>query len=167
MPQAVIQPLEVTDRHVVGAVNQRCKLYLRFWPRVVEVWSRRPSDMSDYAWCRWGRADAAVSISRPLPRVVGQSVPEVLSLASNRLRASREEIFEALQAEEITSAHRFVLAEIMAHIQVLEGRIVRFDAELLRNLHDAGYAVPLRLLQTLPGIDLMCAACFWWRLALT
>jgi hypothetical protein len=38
----------------------------------------------------------------------------VLSLASNRLRASREDIFEALQAEEITPAHRFVLAEIMA-----------------------------------------------------
>jgi transposase len=75
--------------------------------------------------------------------IAGKSVPEVLNLASNRLRASREDIFEALQAEEITPAHRFVLTEIMAHIEELEGRMARFDA---------------RLLQTLPGIDLMGAA---------
>lgn len=82
----------------------------------------------------------------------------MLSLASNRLRASREDIFEALQAEEITPAHRFVLAEIMAHIEELEKRIARFDAELLRSLRDAGYGMPLQLLQTFPGIDLMGAA---------
>jgi hypothetical protein len=45
--------------------------------------------------------------------IAGKAVPEVLSLASNRLRASREDIFEALQAEEITPAHRFVLVEMM------------------------------------------------------
>ena len=90
--------------------------------------------------------------------IAGKPVPEVLSLASNRLRASREDIFEALQAEEITPAHRFVLAEIMAHIEELEKRIARFDAELLRSLVDAGYGMPLQLLQTLPGIDLMGAA---------
>lgn len=90
--------------------------------------------------------------------IAGKSVPEVLSLASNRLRASREDIFEALQAEELTPAHRFVLTEIMVHIEELENRIARFDAELLRSLRDAGYGVPLQLLQTLPGIDLMGAA---------
>ena len=68
-----------------------------------------------------------------------RSVPDVLSLASNRLRASREDIFEALQAEEITPAHRFVLAEIMAHIEELEARMARFDTELLRCLQEAGY----------------------------
>jgi len=66
--------------------------------------------------------------------------------------------YEALQAEEITSAHRFCLTEIMAHIEELESRMARFDAELLRSLGVAGYATPLRLLQTLPGIDLMGAA---------
>jgi len=90
--------------------------------------------------------------------IAGESVPAVLSLASKRLRASREDIFEALQAEEITPAHRFVLVEIMAHIEELESRMARFDAELLRSLEAAGYAAPLRLLQTLPGIDLMGAA---------
>jgi transposase len=90
--------------------------------------------------------------------IAGKSVPDVLSLASNRLRASREDIFEALQAEELTPAHRFVLAEIMAHIEELETRMARFDKELLRSLVDAGYGMPLQLLQTLPGIDLMGAA---------
>jgi transposase len=90
--------------------------------------------------------------------IAGKSVPEVLSLASNRLRASREDIFEALQAEELSLAHRFVLTEIMAHIEELEASMARFDAELLRSLVDAGYQMPLQLLQTLPGIDLMGAA---------
>ena len=90
--------------------------------------------------------------------IAGKSVPDVLNLASNRLRASREDIFEALQAEDLTPAHRFVLSEIMAHIEELEVRMVRFDVELLRSLVDAGYGVPLQLLQTLPGIDLMGAA---------
>ena len=90
--------------------------------------------------------------------IAGKSVPEVLSLASNRLRAKREDIFEALQAEELSPAHRFVLAEIMAHIEELEARMVRFDQALLSSLVEAGYQVPLQLLQTLPGIDLMGAA---------
>jgi len=90
--------------------------------------------------------------------IAGKSAPEVLSLASNRLRASREDIFEALQAEELSLAHRFVLSEIMAHIEEIEARMARFDAQLLRSLVDAGYQAPLRLLQTLPGIDLMGAA---------
>jgi len=90
--------------------------------------------------------------------IAGKSVPEVLSLASKRLRASREEIFEALQAEELTAAHRFVLTEIMAHIEDLEARMDRFDKELLRSLVDAGYEKHLCVLQTLPGIDLIGAA---------
>lgn len=90
--------------------------------------------------------------------IAGKTVQEVLSLASNRLRASREDIFEALQCEELTQAHRFVLDEIMTHIEELEARMSRFDHELLRCLHEAGYGVPLQLLQTLPGIDQMGAA---------
>jgi len=90
--------------------------------------------------------------------LAGKSVPEVLSLASNRLRASREEIFESLQAEELTPAHRFTLTRTMNHIEYLEKEIACFDAELLRCLREAGYTIPLQLLQTLPGIDLIGAA---------
>jgi transposase len=90
--------------------------------------------------------------------IAGKSVPEVLNLASKRLRATREVIFEALQADELTQAHRFCLGELMAHIEELEARRDRFDAELLRSLNLAGYESALRLLQTMPGIDLMGAA---------
>ncbi|MGS0757040.1 IS110 family transposase, partial [Roseateles sp. GG27B] len=90
--------------------------------------------------------------------LAGKSVPEVLDVAGQRLRASRADLFEALQAEDLTPAHRFVAGELMAHIEELEVRMGRFDAELLRALTAAGYAAPLRLLQTLPGIDVMGAA---------
>src|SRR3970282_528229 len=113
-------------------------------------------------WRAWGVvvSDVHGQSDRAMIKALlaGKTVPEVLNLASNRLRASREDIFEALQAEEITPAHRFVLTEIMAHIEELESRIARFDAELLRSLQAAGYGAPLQLLQTLPGIDLMGAA---------
>ena len=36
--------------------------------------------------------------------------------------------------------------------------MARFDVELLRSLVGSGYEVPLRLLQTLPGTNLMGAA---------
>jgi transposase len=90
--------------------------------------------------------------------IAGKSVPEVLSLASNRLRASRDEIFEALQAEELTQAHRIALRRMMAHLEYLEQDIAGLDAELLRCLGEAGYTQSLQLLQTLPGVDLMGAA---------
>lgn len=85
----------------------------------------------------------------------GQPPHEVLKFASKRLKASREELFDALQGE-ITDNHRFVLDELMRHIEEIEARIARFDARLIEGLaaeHNA-----LVLLQTLPGVDLIGAA---------
>ena len=87
--------------------------------------------------------------------IAGQSVNAVLDLAG-RLRASREQLFEALQPEELSGPHRFVLQEVMAHIEELEARMLRFDQALIRGLD--GWQVQLILLQTIPGIDLMGAA---------
>ena len=87
--------------------------------------------------------------------IEGQSVNEVLNLAG-RLRASREQLFDALQPEELSGPHLFVLKEVMAHIEELEARMTRFDQALLQGL-DA-WQPQLILLQTLPGIDLMGAA---------
>ena len=50
----------------------------------------------------------------------------------------------------------FVLKEVMAHIEELEARIIRFDHALIQGL-DA-WRPQLVLLQTIPGIDLMGAA---------
>jgi transposase len=87
--------------------------------------------------------------------IEGKPMSEILDLAG-RLRASLAELFEALQPEELSSSHRFVLTEIMAHIEELEERMVRFEHELLRGL--TTWRPQLALLQTIPGIDLMGAA---------
>jgi transposase len=87
--------------------------------------------------------------------IAGKSMPEVLDLAG-RLRATREELFEALQPEELSGAHLFVLTEIMAHIEELEARMQRFELALLQGL--SAWQPQLRLLQTIPGIDQMGAA---------
>ncbi len=87
--------------------------------------------------------------------IAGQSPHVVLKLASKRLKASREDLLDALQGE-LTDSHRFVLGELMQHIEEIESRIARFDVRLLAELRDAHNA--LVLLQTLPGVDLIGAA---------
>jgi len=87
--------------------------------------------------------------------IAGQPPHKVLDLASRRLKASREEIFDALQGE-LTASHRFVLDELMRHIEEIEARIARFDTRLLNELESERNA--LALLQTIPGVDLIGAA---------
>lgn len=87
--------------------------------------------------------------------IAGKSAPEVLELASKRFKASREELFDAVQGE-LTPSHRFVLDELMRHIEEIEARIARFDARLLAGMDEQRNA--LALLQTLPGVDLIGAA---------
>ena len=87
--------------------------------------------------------------------IAGQAPHEVLRLASRRLKASREEIFDALQGE-LTASHHFVLNELMQHIEEVDARIARFDTRLLGELESERNA--LALLQTIPGIDLIGAA---------
>ena len=80
---------------------------------------------------------------------------EVLD-CKGRLRASREELFEALDTEQFSAAHRFVAHEIMEHIEQIEQRIARLDAYLLEGLKS--WQPQLKLLQTIPGIDEQGAA---------
>ena len=87
--------------------------------------------------------------------IAGQPINEVLACATNRLKASREELFEALQGD-LTPSHYFVLRELMQKIEELEARIARFDARLLEGL--VSQANMLALLQTMPGVDLIGAA---------
>ena len=87
--------------------------------------------------------------------IAGQAPQQVINLASRRLKASREEIFDALQGE-LTASHRFVLDELMQHIEEIEARIDRFDARLLAGLESERGT--LALLQTIPGVDLIGAA---------
>jgi len=85
----------------------------------------------------------------------GRPLHEVLD-RKGRLRASREELFETLGSERFSPAHRFVAAEVLAHIEELEQRIARMDQYLLEGLKE--YEALLTLLQTIPGIDRQGAA---------
>lgn len=85
----------------------------------------------------------------------GKSPPEILQYASKRLRASREEIFDALQGD-LSVSHLFVLQELLTHIQEIEARLQRFDTHLLQGLATERQA--LALLQTIPGVDQIGAA---------
>ena len=87
--------------------------------------------------------------------IAGQHPQEVLRLASRRLKASRAEILDALHGE-LTASHRFVLDELMRHIEEIEARIARFYARLLEALQEERNT--LALLQTLPGVDLIGTA---------
>lgn len=87
--------------------------------------------------------------------IAGQPTNDVLKRASRRLKASREELFDALQGD-LSASHRFVLDELMHHIEEIEARVARFDARLLGELESERPA--LALLQTIPGVDLIGAA---------
>jgi transposase len=73
-----------------------------------------------------------------------------------RLRASRDDLFEALSTEQFSATHRFVATEIMQHIEQIEQRVARLDQYLLDGLR--AWQPQLNLLQTLPGIDIQGAA---------
>ena len=87
--------------------------------------------------------------------IAERSPAEVLMLAGNRLKADRTELLDALDGE-LTADHRFVLHELIAHVEELERRIDRFDQYLLDQL--APYRSTLALMQTIPGIDAVGAA---------
>lgn len=87
--------------------------------------------------------------------IAGATPNEALVFASRRLKATPDQLREALDGE-LTAAHRFVLEELLVHIKELEERIARFDAYLLAELQSEHNA--LVLLQTSPGIDLIGAA---------
>ena len=95
--------------------------------------------------------------ARAMVKALLQDKPlhEVLDL-KGRLRASREELFEALSTERLSPTHRFVADEILQHIEQIEQRIARMDQYLLDGLQP--WQAQLNLLQTLPGIDQIGAA---------
>lgn len=87
--------------------------------------------------------------------IAGLPMSDILDRAG-RLRATRAELFEALQPEELSPSHLFVLTEVMAHIEYLETMMARFEKTLLDGLKT--WQTQLNLLQTIPGIDTMGAA---------
>ena len=97
--------------------------------------------------------------------IAGRSPAEVLMLAGNRLTADCAQLLDALD-QDLTAEHRFVLHEVIAHIEEVELRIERFDQYLLEQL--APYRSTLALMQTIPGIATPLARpCCWAKSAMT
>ena len=69
----------------------------------------------------------------------GRPLHEVLD-RKGRLRASREELLEALNTDEFSAVHRFVAAEILEHIEQLDGdeRLRQCRADRLLGGHLSG-----------------------------
>lgn len=87
--------------------------------------------------------------------LAGETPQQVLQYASNRLKATEEELLDALEGE-ISPCHHFVITEVMAHIEELEARIKTFQQALIQGLSSC--KAILECLQTIPGIDEMSAA---------
>jgi transposase len=82
--------------------------------------------------------------------IAGEGPEQVPRLASKRLKATEEELLDALDGE-LTDEHRFVLGEPMDHIEDLKRRIARFSQHLLDGL--APQKGLLQALQTIPSLD--------------
>lgn len=87
--------------------------------------------------------------------MAGESRPERLK-PTGRLKASRADLCEALQTEDLRQTHRLVLAAMLSHIDRLEAPMPRFEAQRLHRL--APWQALLVLLPTVPGIDQVGAA---------
>jgi len=87
--------------------------------------------------------------------LAGEMPEQLLAYADPRLKATPDELREALEGD-LSDSHRFVVRELMAHIDELEARIARFRQILIESLGD--YQPILHNLQTIPGIDEFSAA---------
>ncbi|NNM52672.1 MAG: IS110 family transposase, partial [Pseudomonadales bacterium] len=65
--------------------------------------------------------------------IAGQTLDQVLALAGH-LRADRKDLNEALQAESWSPTHRSLPEDILGHIEILEAKIVKLDADLAEQL---------------------------------
>ena len=85
----------------------------------------------------------------------GEPIEQLLSYADKRLKATDEELRDALEGD-LSPCHRFTLERLLAHIDFLDDQVAAFDRQLLTQLAD--YRPALELLMTMPGIDEVSAA---------
>jgi transposase len=83
-----------------------------------------------------------------------ETLEQLLAYADPR-PSSVDDLREALEGD-LSDSQRFVIHELMAHLDELEARILRFRQTLLAHL--SPYQVILQNLQTLSGIDDFSAA---------
>ena len=82
--------------------------------------------------------------------VAGEPARALLGYADPRLKASEEELLDALEGD-LSEEHRLVLAQQLHHIEYMEGQIAELRLALVAGL--APQQGLLRALQTIPGLD--------------
>ena len=87
--------------------------------------------------------------------LAGETPEQVLAYASKRLKASEQELLDALDGN-LSETHCFVAREILDHIESLEARIHFFQQHLVTMLQPQRKV--LQTLQTIPGVDEVGAA---------
>jgi transposase len=81
----------------------------------------------------------------------GETNPDILaSLAKGRLRHKRQELEQALTGR-VQDHHRFLIAELLAHIDSLEDSIQRLDLEIGDRFRP--FEQDLQLADTVPGVN--------------
>jgi transposase len=84
----------------------------------------------------------------------GETPEQLLSHDDSCLKATPDTLREALDGD-LSDSHRFVIRELMTHIDELEARSQRFRQVLLSSLR--AYQVILQTLQTQPAINELSA----------
>jgi len=88
--------------------------------------------------------------------IEGKKEPyEIVLLARGRLNKKMPELIEALDGE-LSDRHRFLLKQIHSHIKWLEGQVGEINRQVVAAMKP--YREEWHLLQTIPGIDELCAA---------
>jgi transposase len=82
--------------------------------------------------------------------VAGEPADALLVYADPRLKASEEELLDALDGD-LSEEHRLVLGHLLGHIDYVEGQIAELRRALVAGL--APQEGLLRALQTIPGLD--------------
>jgi transposase len=92
---------------------------------------------------------SAYAILRELAK--GETDPAILaSLAKGRLRHKRVELEQALQGR-VQAHHRFLIAELLGHLDYLEDSVERLDGEIGERFRP--FEQDLQLADTVPGIN--------------
>ena len=92
--------------------------------------------------------------------IQGEQDAEKLSeMSKGTLRNKRDELKLAMEGR-ITTHHRFLLKELFDHLEFVEGKIERLEAEISQRMHP--FEEKVQHLRTIPGIDRITA---WGLLA--
>lgn len=95
---------------------------------------------------------SAQAILRAL--LAGQEDPKVLAdLAKGKLRRKRDELEQALVGN-LTAHHRFLLADLLVHLDFLDEQITQVEERIEAQLEQLPpFQEAVRLLDTIPGVD--------------